>query len=495
MAMARAIEGDMRVVLRELKRADEVFHAVVTDAPYHLTSIVERWGRAKTPAQAGADGYFQRATRGFMGAEWDGGDIAFQAETWRLCWDLLPPGGHLVAFGGSRTFHRMAVAIEDAGFELRDTLLWLYGQGKPASHDASKLIDRALGAEREVLAEGKPVKRMIPGHDQNTTGSWIKDNGRTYTPTVSAAGSAEAAEWEGWGTALKPAFEPIILARKPIAGTIAANLLRYRTGAINIDGCRVPTGAGDDYAGNCSGDRGHAGTRDAGAIGATNFRSGGGEANALGRWPANILHDGSGMLLRAFAWFGENKGARAPVHQRNSDKRRGVYGTFRGNRDEAGSSFDGGPEGSAARFYYCAKATSADRVVQCTACGWRFMGEAACPCEVEPGRKAPVRSHPTVKPLELMRWLVRLVTPPRGRILDPFAGSGTTLQAATMEGFDAVGVEIDPVHVGDIRRRLDGTSATMLAEQMLRERPELRAAAKVAAKPPAPLPLFDTVPP
>lgn len=374
----------------------EQFDACVTDPPYHLTSIVQRFGKegsaeAKTPE--GGTGAYARASRGFMGKEWDGGDIAFCPETWRLVYDALKPGAHLVAFSGTRTYHRMAVAIEDAGFEIRDQLAWTYGSGFPKSHDISKAIDKAAGAERKVVSEGAPVKRMIPGADQAKHGH-IKDNGREFVPTITEAATPEARQWEGWGTALKPAWEPICLARKPIEKpNIAANVLEHGTGAINVDGCRVGTEGGTRAAGT--------GKRTVGVFG-NGLNDTPIEPIDAGRFPANICHDGSEEVLAGFPDSnGQFKGR--PATQPRND------------------------EGSAARFFYSAKAGPLDRI-----------GSA----------------HATVKPVDLMRWLCRMITPPGGHILEPFAGSGTTGIAALAEGFDCTMIELEPDHHADIERKL-----------------------------------------
>ena len=314
--------GDMLQVLPTLE-ADS-FHACVTDPPYHLTSIVKRFGSSSAaPVKAGATGAFVRASKGFMGKTWDGGDVAFQPETWAEVLRVMKPGAHLVAFGGTRTFHRMAVAIEDAGFELRDTLMYLYGSGFPKSHNAGN----------------------------------------------------------GWGTALKPAWEPIILARKPLSGTVAANVLAHGTGALNIDGCRIgtdggtakgskPTGAGNGIYG-------------AGLHGACEI-----VALDKGRWPANVIHDGSDEVLAAFP----DTGAGSFPGTRGC----GDLSTT-GHRGQSGLDERKTDAGSVARFFYTAKADATDRA----------------------GSK-----HPTVKPVSLMRYLVRLITPPNGLVLDCFAGSG-----------------------------------------------------------------------
>lgn len=327
-----------------------------------------------------------------------------------LMFAILPPGGHLLAFGGTRTYHRMACAIEDAGFEIRDTIAWLYGSGFPKSLNVSKAIDKAAGAEREVISAAAPVKRMIPGADQHKQG-WEKNNGRVYVPTETAPATDAARQWDGWGTALKPALEPIVLARKPLDGTVAANIQAHGTGALNIDGCRVaseplpvhePTGrCGAVYGAGLEGSRRTGDTR-------------------IGRWPANVVHDGSDEVVAAFPQ--QTSGGTPP--SRPPRKTRHTYGAFAGQENPNGI---GSTAGSAARFFYSAKADADDRL----------------------GSK-----HPTVKPVDLMRWLVRLVTPPGGTVLDPFAGSGTTGMACMAEGFDCILVEREAEYVADIRRRI-----------------------------------------
>lgn len=423
--MIEVIEGDCLVVLPTLP-ADS-FHACVTDPPYHLTSIVRRFGAANAaPAQHGTDGAYARASRGFMGKQWDGGDVAFRPETWAAILRVLKPGAHLLAFGGTRTYHRLACAIEDAGFEVRDAIMWHYGSGFPKSHDVSKGIDRAAGVERAVIAEGAPVKRIIPGADQDATGSWLKDNGRLFVPTETAPATDAARQWSGWGTALKPATEIICVARKPLIGTVAANVLQHGCGALNIGGCRVPaeiaTGWGGAPAGGETWTSENCGLAKAGA-----------PRPVEGRWPANLIHDGSDEVLAAFP--------SAPGQQR-------FVGEKHGDRDSVNCYGDYGPRpdtpprgdaGSAARFFYTAKADKSDRL----------------------GSK-----HPTVKPVDLVRYLVRLVTSPGGRLLDPFAGSGTTGMAPMAEGFDCTMIERDPQSVADCRRRIahvSGADAPLFA--------------------------------
>lgn len=324
---------------------------------------------------------------------------------------VMKPGAHLVAFGGTRTYHRLACAIEDAGFEIRDAIMWHYGSGFPKSHDVSKQLDRAAGAEREVV--GSRHKLQSYGEGVNEVFGGGPDKGGIQLLTAPATEAAR--EWEGWGTALKPATEILVLARKPLSEkTVAANVLRWGTGAINIDGCRVEapegrvvrmahaeTGAKRGYSGGLKG-----GSRI--------------EPQTLGRWPANVIHSGSEEVL---AGFPETESGSGNKNTGNRDNGLTIgNGLGRGNGNGIG-----GDSGSAARFFFTAKADAYDRV----------------------GSK-----HPTVKPLDLMQYLVRLVTPPRGTVLDPFAGTGTTAEAAWREGFSAILIEREPEYISDIERRM-----------------------------------------
>ena len=375
--------GDCRDLLRAMPAGS--VDACVCDPPYHLTSIVKRFGaEGAAPARSnGASGVYARASAGFMGQVWDS-DVAFKSETWAEVWRVLRPGAWLIAFGGTRTYHRLACAIEDAGFDIRDQLVWIYGSGFPKSLDVAKAIDKEAGTVGSVEAKGAPVKRLIPGADQNTTGSWIKDSGRTYQPGDYVPGSPEAEAWQGWGTALKPANEPAVLARKPLPGTVAANVLSHGAGALNVDGCRVPLGeSDDDLEGGLTGRTGgslDSAERDGSGWGvkAVDRRSG------LGRWPANVAHDGSPEVIDAL--------------------------------------------GPAARFFYCAKASRAER--------------------------GSGNTHPTVKPAALMAHLIQLVTRPGGLILDPFAGSGTTGLAAARHGFRAILMEQSAEYAEIARARI-----------------------------------------
>lgn len=576
----RLIHGDCREVLPTLPA--ESVDSCVCDPPYHLQSIHKRFAKVgrddKTWSRSGPH---QRTASGFMGQQWDGGDVAFRPETWAEVLRVLKPGAHLVAFSGTRTYHRMVCAIEDAGFEIRDQLAWLYGSGFPKSHN-------------------------LPG---------------------------------GLGTALKPAWEPIVLARKPLTGTVAQNVAKYGTGALNIEKCRInlssqppdedvcgllfalgsprDTGAavpvqlpyfvqricaalaacnsghtahehnaaGRDvhtteadvqavqmllsrlqsnvelYAGNWSealssqlgcqtcrrfGDEHFRSIKDAaqgglqslaGALADTcrwlyartysrgcpcsdhpsnsdalDLRAallislitlakqqdttylapridsterlmtrksergiygkfahdeepliGGSTA---GRWPANVCHDGGDEVLEAFAAFGSDKGQSGRLQVRNSDKFRNTFGAFAGTTEADFAPHD--VKGTAARFFFSAKASRAERNMGCEdlpeqPLNWSSGGQNPGSFQAEGTKKAAQNNHPTVKPIALMQWLCRLVTPPSGTVLDPFLGSGTTAIAAAREGFPCIGIELSPDYLAIARRRIAG-DAPLLTE-------------------------------
>lgn len=373
--------GDCRDVLPGLEPVD----AVVTDPPYGLE---------------------------FMGQGWDRGVPGI--DFWTVVSDAMKPGAHLLAFGGTRTFHRLTCAIEDAGFEIRDCLMWVYGSGFPKSLDVSKAMDKALGAERDVVGRHQG-RRATPLHDIRG-GGFNADRPNTLDRSAITAPATEAAnEWDGWGTALKPAWEPIILARKPLEGTVAENVQKHGTGALNIDACRI--NPGENVGGGGNGQANNGGR----------FGSGSGyngerpivKAHARGRWPANLIHDGSDEVLELFPE---------------------VHGA--GSRREAGGWKS--DSGSAARFFYCAKASNSGRGNE-TKPALPLFG-----IEEETFRN----EHPTVKPVELMRYLCRLATPPGGTVLDPFAGSGSTLIAARAEGFRSIGIELKPKYCEMAERRI-----------------------------------------
>ncbi|WP_311276132.1 DNA methyltransferase [Methylobacterium sp. WCS2018Hpa-22] len=440
---AEVHHGDSRDVLKTL--ADGSIDSVVCDPPYALVSIVKRFGKAGAAPgkdERGASGAYARASAGFLGQQWDTGETAFAVEFWSEVFRVLKPGGHVVAFSGTRTYHRLAIAIEDSGFEIRDQLGWLYGTGFPKSHDVAKGIDKSRTEDREPTrricrfvraamdAKGLKSRHLVPhfggcnarlidhwaardtdsqpnlptpeqwatlktvlgfgdemdaefnrlaerkgtagdawngaeviGHYEGETPGF-GDVRFTARDTSIRAATEAARQWEGWGTALKPAWEPIVLARKPLVGTVAENVLAYGLGAVNIGGCRY----GDDD-----------------------------------RFPANVLHDGSIEVVDAFDQYAE-----------------GV-----------------------SRFFYSAKASKADRA----------------------GSK-----HPTVKPVDLMRWLVRLVTPRGGLVLEPFAGSGSTLQAAIEEGARVIGVEREAQFFADCCNRLESITGARPLSKLVRTR-------------------------
>lgn len=396
------LRGDCLVELARIP--DESVDAVVTDPPYGLEFMGKAWDRY-TPLD------FEKWT-----------------ERWaRECLRILKPGGHLLAFGGSRTWHRLAAGIEDAGFEIRDSIAWLYGSGFPKSMDVSKAIDKAAGAQREKVRKAGAASAYSANagndrpwmHEARANG-FIEVDGDT--PATDAA-----REWQGWGTALKPAFEPVVVARKPLGErTVAANVLEHGTGALNIDATRIGV-ADAAYARNHSGGRGHAGTRSEDR--STDIHAGGGSASDLGRLPANVALDESqaAALDEQAPKTGAAAKASGPTLRGRHDTAV-AYGAR--NRLEGEQSFQG-DIGGASRFFYVAKAPKSERpVVDGTA-------------------------HPTVKPIALMRWLCRLVTPPGGLVVDPFAGSGTTLEAAYLEGFESIGVEMTPDYWPLIAARIE----------------------------------------
>lgn len=427
----RLLSGDCRRAMRLMAHLGVRVDSIVTDPPYHLTSIVKRFGANGAAPAKDRDGLYQRASAGFMGQKWDGGDVAFDLETWALALAVLKPGGHLLAFGGTRGWHRLACAIEDAGFEIRDTVAWIYGAGFPKGHNVALAYEKRLCTQDDkgdwFYVDGQPMRKEAPFRD------------------------ADANQWAGFNVALKPAFEPIILARRSLSEkSVAANVLRHGTGAVNVDGCRVYAG-GEGPAARESEESQDRRYDDKGSTniaakpgkrykvkrlkpGATLNKTGGnwrpedgpdyhGELKE-GRWPANVCHDGSEEVEAAFAAFGERPTCdKSQIGLgRDGNHTKGIYGAKASKITTAY-----GDIGTASRFFYCAKAGPDDRF----------------------GSK-----HPTVKPVALMRWLVRLVTPPGGLVLDPFAGSGTTGQAAIAEGMRAVLIEAEPEYQADIRARL-----------------------------------------
>lgn len=352
--------------------------AIVTDPPYEL---------------------------GFMGKTWDSSGVAFNVETWRQALRVLKPGGHLIAFSGSRTYHRMAVAIEDAGFEIRDQIMWLYGSGFPKSHN-------------------------------------LKD------------------DWQGWGTALKPAHEPMVLARKPLIGTVAANVLAHGTGGLNIDATRVPGEVPSETQPSLrpnGDDSGH-------ALGSGEGRNGEMSSAPGGRWPANVIHDGSDEVV---AGFPQSKGGAYPAKRGQA-----VNTAFAGGQETEGGFRAMGDDGSASRFFYCAKTSKRDRNEgledfeerQTAGGGARHPDDyddserdqrLIAAAKAYGAHKAPAKNHhPTVKPTALMEYLIKLVTPTGGTVLDPFMGSGSTGKAAIYTGFNFIGIDMTPEYVDIAKARI-----------------------------------------
>ena len=356
--------------------------------------------------------------------------LAFQSwcEVWATeALRVLKPGGHLAAFGGTRTYHRMACAVEDAGFEIRDTLAWMYGSGFPKSLNVSKAIDRANGDERPVMSSFARSGRS--GGILGTETEIVRD--------ITSAASAASAAWDGWGTALKPAYEPIVLARKPLVGTVAANVLAHGTGALNVDACRIGSEGGAAGAG-------------AGAIVFADGLNGprGLPVPGMGRWPANVLLDEAAAAMldatagQSVSRIGQPRGA-------GSGDGWGMTATGAEYADSGGPS----------RFFYTAKASRSEREAGLEGMALQHRGDGRDPdlqSANMPAQRATARrnDHPTVKPVDLMRWLCRLVTPPGGLILDPFLGSGTTAMAALDEGFRVIGIDREERYITIARHRI-----------------------------------------
>ena len=418
--------GDNREVLKEL--ADNSVDSIVTDPPYEL---------------------------GFMGKSWDASGIAYSVELWKEALRVLKPGGHLLAFSGSRTYHRMAVAIEDAGFEIRDQIMWIYGSGFPKSLDISKAIDKSAGAEREVVGEATDRRE-----DGTTYGL-----GHSGQITSQDAITAEVKQWQGWGTALKPAHEPVVVARKPLIGTVAANVLTYGTGGLNIDGARVGSEGGGtnctnrDELGQCKGHE-NAGRSTTGET------IHGVESNG-GRWPANVIHDGSNEVVELFPDTGKSGVA---INRNRSGAKSGEV--FQGGWNALTEDVGFRDSGSAARFFYCAKASKRDRnegldgFEAVRVHDGRQEGTVGGSNRRNRSNNYRQNHHPTVKPTDLMRYLCRLVTPPNGIVLDPFMGSGSTGKAAIYEGFNFVGIEMTDEYIPIAKARIE-FAVNEMAEKLL----------------------------
>ena len=423
--------GNCKELIKQL--ADNTIDAIVTDPPYEL---------------------------GFMSKKWDTTGIAYDVELWTECLRVLKPGGHLLAFSGSRTYHRMAVAIEDAGFDIRDQIMWVYGSGFPKSHDVSKAIDKMAGAEREIVGQ-RNIHYSDSDNWSNKSKSFGKQNfnipiapgthGENFMRPITAPATEAAKEWNGWGTALKPAHEPICVARKPLIGTVAENVLQYGTGAFNIDGCRVGSELKPLFENGVKRERERS-SYDTGGSNRT------GEFTNQGRWPANLIHDGSAEVLAGFPNVGASTtGKKNPNGSKNGVNKNGeIYGEWGAQPDRVTGYNE--PRGSAARFFYCAKASKRDRDEGCGELELKQthrygagIGEGLDPNAPTINRN----HHPTVKPTDLMRYLCRLITPPNGLILDPFTGSGSTGKAAILEGFRFLGFEMEPQYIEIATARIE----------------------------------------
>jgi site-specific DNA-methyltransferase (adenine-specific) len=468
--------------------ADNSIDSIVTDPPYEL---------------------------GFMGKKWDSSGIAYSVELWQQCLRVLKPGGHLLSFGGTRTYHRVAVAIEDAGFELRDSIAWLYGSGFPKSLDVSKAIDKQAGAEREVLTEvvsdlfgDQEVRKEKPafGIGQNSESFGGHAEGAMFRELAGPV-TPEAEQWQGWGTALKPAFEPVIVARKPIEGTVANNVLKWGTGGLNIDGSRI--GADDQDVLDAAVKRMSGNS----VKGQLNFA--GNQTvkpnSAQGRWPANVIlghtqscqptgktiknKTSAGKRTATFGtqdtqaggdgsggWSGYEyetevyecvEGCPVKLLDEQSGERGGGYGK-RGNNPNSTSfgfaqgtmeTVGYGDSGGASRFFYVAKASKRDRNEGLDGLDAQRHSDR----ELADGvggdnprnrtNQAKQNFHPTVKPTSLMEYLIKLVTPPQGTVLDPFTGSGSTGKAAILQGFDFIGIEMTEEYLPIIEGRLKHAEA------------------------------------
>jgi site-specific DNA-methyltransferase (adenine-specific) len=404
---------------------------------------------------------------GFMGKSWDSSGIAFNIEVWQEALRVLKPGGHLIAFSGSRTYHRMAVAIEDAGFEIRDQIMYVYGSGFPKSHNISKAIDKAAGAEREVVGTKIANPKGIKVAEQRTDIGAGSFGGEAKEIDITAPATEAAKQWDGWGTALKPAHEPMVLARKPLIGTVADNVLTHGTGGLNIDGSRVegevPSVPMAEW------------TR-SGTTGSSDKRNGEmSQPHSQGRWPANFIHDGSDEVLALFPDTKATGSGRVSGFRKGGASENAVG--LAGKKNAADGFSD---SGSAARFFYCAKASKRDRneglegfegkeigakgnglARKCATCSASVIDGCACPNRtfVNPSR---ANHHPTVKPTTLMQYLVRLVTPPNGTVLDPFMGSGSTGKACAYEGFDFIGIEQSAEYVEIARARIEYVNTAII---------------------------------
>jgi site-specific DNA-methyltransferase (adenine-specific) len=403
---------------------------------------------------------------GFMGKRWDASGVAYDVALWARVLELLKPGAHLLSFGGTRTYHRMACAIEDAGFDVRDSLHWIYGTGFPKSLDVGKAIDKAAGAEREVVGKTKKsITSMAPGE-----GNFSDDNYQWKAEfDITAPATTEAQQWNGWGTALKPAHEPIILSRKPFRGTVADCVCKHGTGGINVDGCRV----GDEIRYNqCAANKPGGSSLVMGERGMPDMPG----RVASGRWPPNVILTHSpdcGAIcaedcpVREIDRHGGGSTSDGHIRHNTGESANRAHTVGNGWKDgETTAPIDsGGASCFFPVFRYEPKASRAEREAGCDNLPAKSAGECTDRTDgtsgidsprAGAGRTSGARNHhPTVKPIALMAWLVRLVTPPGGVVLDPFMGSGTTGIAAYREGCEFIGIEREPEYFEIAKARIE----------------------------------------
>ena len=425
----RLLLGDCLDKLKELD--DNSIDSIVTDPPYGLSAAPNSGKSSKG---------------GFMGKQWDY-DVPSQ-EIWEECYRVLKPGGHLLSFAGSRTYHRMAVRVEDAGFEIRDQIMWIYGSGFPKSLNLGKSLESKLvnGSSRysgnkmetdgDVDIPGSQWQEAADRTMADGEGAWSGKSVKVENPI--------AKEWEGWGTALKPAHEPIVMARKPLSEkTVVDNVLEWGTGGINIDDSRIGFSEDDDPR-NWHSNRKTTtfeNTENIYELGIKNVSS---QQNQQGRFPANIIFDEeAGKILDEQSGISKSTGGRSG--NKEGVGQNGIYGQYKGEvRDENPGL---GDTGGASRFFYCPKTSKTDRnegldhLDDKLTQGIRANAGPALVGDDESGRTTAKNNHPTVKPTDLMLYLIRMVTPKGGTTLDPFMGSGSTGKAAVRGGFDFVGIE------------------------------------------------------
>ena len=465
MQMFNLMQGNCRERMQELPA--ESVHAIVTDPPYGLSNHKTKSVVACLESWITGNTYDTQNQKGFMNKEWDawvpGPDV------WREALRVLKPGGHLLAFAGTRSMDLMSLAIRLAGFELRDSigwahdsgqaplLAWVYGSGFPKSRDVGRKIDQDAGAEREVVG----TKKSGMGTGKTFGMLQAEGNNEDACPDIPGAPipvTEEARHWDGWGTGLKPAWEPIIIARKPLAGSVTETVLAHGTGALNINECRISMGKEKTV-------RAYSLKAPGGVVGKDltiwaklskeEYNARQEEAykkqESMGRWPANVVIDDSEAVQALFPITSQRAGS---VVQNN---RKGPYSsdrTWNPSRTSNQVSLGYADTGSAARFFYCAKASKADRDAGVDG-EPRVAGGMQDRADGSMGSITLRKNHhPTVKPTELMRYLCRLVTPPGGVVLDPFMGSGSTGKAAILEGFRFIGIDLNPEYIKIAKARI-----------------------------------------